>query len=193
MQFRIIFHNFYNNIFKGKYAGEVAEAELRRIRNIAGSGGTLGVDDIHKIMSNTALTKPDTVVNVTSNNTFMSVIGDDGTYWGYMGSTGLPKGLYATPKPIAWSKLDLGMTQGSDVVRDTMMVFTGDAVKQFDRVHMEKGFFGKTNAFIAKFTKTTLKPHNPESVTKTGDVRFIDFDVFHDGSKTLVVVKKVEI
>ena len=85
------------------------------------------------------------------------------------------------------------MTQGSVVVRDTMMVFTGDAVKQFDRVHMEKGFFGKTNAFIAKFTKTTLKPHNPESVTKTGDVRFIDFDVFHDGSKTLVVVKKVEI
>ena len=178
------------NLFKAKFQGVVSAEELINIRKTINSGQLDSLEDLHKLMSNTNLKVPDTVVNVTSEKTLFQILDSNGTYWGYIGFPGLPKGLYSTPKPISWSTWDLISTQGAAVQRDVMLVFVGDAATQFKKVKLESGFVGRSIAM----EKTILKPFNPEFATiKTGDVRFTDYKVYNDGSKSLVLVNRIEI
>jgi hypothetical protein len=185
---QIVTDSSIEDLLKRPFQGKISDLDIAEIQKKIAGGEFPTPLEIQKLLTVSTPKKPTAFVNVTQNDTVEKVLESDGLYWGYIGFMNLPKGIYATSRPIAWNAMDLMTTagKGGSSGRNSMIVMIGDAAKEFGLVKSE-GALGTLRAL----SKTVLK-RNAEYATNKGDVLFKEFKLYNDGQRNILVVSKVE-
>ena len=182
-----IVDNTIQQLLTQPYQGKILDTEIAAIQKKIAGGDFPTPLEVQKLLTVATPNKPTAFVNVTENTTIQQVFDSDGLYWGYIGFPGLPKGVYATAKPISWCIKDLKATAGkSGVERDALLVFIGDAAQQFGLVSSD-GIVGTG----ISLNKTIMKT-NREYASRGGDLLFKEYKLYTDGTRNMLVVSKVE-